>query len=793
MPAHSDPWGHSPLSDPKTGFPTRWAWIVLTPGILALLLGFLSQHSFLWFHSLAELFAVVVGISLYFIAYLSQRFTHSAFLLFLAQGFFWAACLDALHAITYPGMGLHDYSGHLHQDFWIGARLLQATALLLGPFFLGARRLPNPLFFAWGSAGLVFVALAFINATSSTDSLEASPLWEVLFRSVTPYLVLFLLLLSGVHFFTRRAEFDPLLHRFIQIIIALTFLSESAFLLPFFDPLGMEVAGHLLKFLAFWFLLSSIGLWMLARPFELLSQSAFSFDAIPLPVLLVDAKGIVQSCNRVALSMRPKGGIGLHLHTSWHPSDLPLTRCPVCMGIHEGWEVHTELHDEKNQRWVSVHVKEVESEGEIKGFVYVQEDITSRRLAEERLAQTEKMEMIGQMTGGLAHDFNNLLGIVLGALDLLQTATGNEPKALRHVELARQAAQRASQITRSLLAVSRRQALEPRLIDISEALDQMRPLITQTAGPNVALRIENTPGLWANTDPSGLSNAVLNLVINARDAMPQGGLLAISLNAYCLDADAGTAPGTEGSGLLPGHYVRIRVSDQGQGMSPEVLSRLFEPFFTTKERGRGTGLGLAMVHGFVHQSGGSIHVDSQLGKGACFSLFLPSAPPPSQAIETPLGPTADEDIGPQHIPNVVSAPVPRGQRQSLLIVDDEQGLLEVAGSWLRDLGYIVRTTDQPEQARRFLARECFDLLVTDLLMPGGLGGIELAGQARFLCPEIRVLFVSGFTDDEHTQDTPLLQKPYTRETLAWAVHRALIRSGNPAVPEPKSCTGLGQC
>jgi PAS domain S-box-containing protein len=386
-------------------------------------------------------------------------------------------------------------------------------------------------------------------------------------------------------------------------------------------------------------------------------------------------------------------------------------------------------------------------------------DISRRKQTEERLRQAQKMDAIGQLTGGLAHDFNNLLGIIIGNLDLVLLDLP-EPGEPRHsIEVALAAAMRGADLTRRLLAFARREQLGHRQpVKLRAVLAEMTPLLNHTLGCDIRLetRIEGQPVIDA--DPGELESALMNLAVNARDAMPNGGRFAIDIRQVVLEGETAVP-----DDLAVGAYILLSVSDTGCGMSREVRERALEPFFTTKGRGRGTGLGLAMVYGFAQQSGGALRLYSEPGHGTTFKIFLPLSTASSVA----------------EMATEQSVSFPQQGTEAILAVDDEPEMLAVAARWLGGLGYRVVTATNAREALAWLETgEPVDLLFTDAVMPG-MDGIQLARRARELRPGLRILLTSGFTDSvlaEHSALTlhhVLLDKPYRRPELAQAVRQVL--------------------
>jgi len=374
--------------------------------------------------------------------------------------------------------------------------------------------------------------------------------------------------------------------------------------------------------------------------------------------------------------------------------------------------------------------------------VKLEAEIAQRKRTEAALVQSQKMEAIGQLTGGLAHDFNNLLTAVIGNLDMIR-ARASDPRMVRYASNAFQAAERGSKLTAQLLAFSRTQKLATVPVDVNALIEGMREILAQSLGGTVNIEIELAPGLpAAMADANQLELAILNLSLNGRDAMPDGGTLTI---ATALDPDHDD-------------YVVVSVSDTGTGMPPEVLARAFDPFFTTKPPGKGTGLGLSQVHGIVHQVGGDVAIDSEVGKGTTIRLSLrqTSADAPAAAGE------AYRAAG-QHY-------------ETVLVVDDDPDVREIVTSTLVEIGYHVHAAGDGVEALAFLAKLVPDLLIADFAMPG-MNGAEVAKAALARNPALRILFISGFSDTAALADavgtTHLLRKPFRPGDLGVAVREVL--------------------
>ncbi len=389
-------------------------------------------------------------------------------------------------------------------------------------------------------------------------------------------------------------------------------------------------------------------------------------------------------------------------------------------------------------------------------FHVVGRDVTALRRTEDALRQSQKMEAVGQLTGGLAHDFNNLLTGITGSLDLLSTriAQGRLKDVDRYTTAAQGAAKRAAALTHRLLAFSRRQTLDPKPTDVNRLVAGMEELVRRTIGPAVELEAVAAGGLWLTlVDPPQLENALLNLCINARDAMPDGGRLTIETGNRWLDARAARE-----RELPPGQYVSLCVSDTGTGMPPDVIAKAFDPFFTTKPIGQGTGLGLSMIYGFARQSGGQVRIYSELGDGTMVCLYLPRHVGAVEDVDTP--------------PEFADAPRARAG-ETVLVVDDEPTVRMLVTEVLEELGYAaIEAADGPSGLKVLQSNTRIDLLVTDVGLPGGMNGRQVADAARVARPGLKVLFITGYAENavlNHGHLDPgmhVLTKPFAMEALA---------------------------
>ena len=388
-------------------------------------------------------------------------------------------------------------------------------------------------------------------------------------------------------------------------------------------------------------------------------------------------------------------------------------------------------------------------------------DVTERNAAEMQLRQSQKMEAIGQLTGGVAHDFNNLLTIILGNLELIAEECADSPSVRAMTADALASVQRGSSLTKRLLAFSRQQSLEPRVLRVDQLVNDMAGLFRRSLGENINIRHFLAPDLWRIcVDASQLENALLNLAVNARDAMPEGGNLTLEAQNAVLDNDYVL----ENPDAAPGEYVQIAVSDSGTGMPPEVLEHILEPFFTTKPVGKGTGLGLSMVYGLIKQSGGHLKIYSEQGRGTTVKMYLPRAQGEPDAGEGAA----------------LRSVMPRSEgHEVVLLVEDDDTIRKLVERLLTMLGYQTLTAADAHAALQVLsAAPHVDLLFTDVVLPNGMSGATLAAEAQLRHPALKVLYMSGYTRNAlvhngHDDTSHLLSKPFRREELARAIHRVL--------------------
>ena len=484
-------------------------------------------------------------------------------------------------------------------------------------------------------------------------------------------------------------------------------------------------------------------------------------------IYMLDTEGVITNWNAGAERIkgyRAEEIIGQHFSLFYSPKDredgLPqralMTAAQDGRLEADGWRIRKD----GTRFWANVVLDAVHDDtGDLIGFAKITREMTERRAIDEQLRQSQKMEAVGQLTNGVAHDFNNLLATIIPNLELAQLNIKDD-SVLKYLENAMRAAERAAQLTNQLLAFSRRHEISKEPVDVNTVVSQACEMLPRTLGPTIAIETAlDADAWWAMTEPGQLELAILNLAINARDAMLQGGTLAISTKNIVRGNGRRFPP------LDPGDYVVISVSDTGTGMSEEVRRRAFEPFFTTKELHKGTGLGLSMVYGLAQQSGGTVTIDSEIGNGTSIRIYLPRAPRTAGAEEAEG--QSRWDAGPP---------------SRILVVDDNSAVRAITAMMLRTLGHEAIEAAGGKEALDFLAGDRqFDLLMVDLAMPN-MHGDEFVARARNLIPEVPTLFVTGYAEPGRVRQRPegdMLKKPFRRGQLAEKL-RSVLR-----IPPPR--------
>lgn len=477
---------------------------------------------------------------------------------------------------------------------------------------------------------------------------------------------------------------------------------------------------------------------------------------------MLDPNGIVTNWNAGGQRIKgylPEEIIGQHFSRFYTNADQAAGRPARALRLalengryeEEGWRVRKD----GTFFWASVVIDPIrDDENRLVGFAKITRDISERREAQQnmekiqlQLAQSQKLDALGQLTGGVAHDFNNLLMIITGSVNALRKVAEDNPKALRAVQAIESAAQRGAALTGQLLTFARRQNVNPQIVEVRDSIFSIREILDTGLGGAVELEIKADDGVWPVTvDAAEFETALVNLVLNARDAMPQGGKVTVHAGNVFLD-----------DGVRKGDHVAITVTDTGVGIPPDILAKIFDPFFTTKPIGKGTGLGLSQVHGFAHQAGGTVAVESELGKGTSFTVYLPRS---AAAPKRPSEEISSLGTG------------------TILLVEDNPDVATASTSLLEQLGYSVRWASDAEAALKEIAGNGIDVVLSDIVMPGPMDGLALARALKQKHPRLPILLASGYSEaaQKARAEFPILRKPYQIHELNEALSR-LHRSG----------------
>ncbi len=714
-------------------------------------------------------------------------------LLILASGYLFDAFIIVPHALTFPGV--FSPQGLLHAGpqttawlycFWHGGFALFVVFYAMsihyggGPVFRNFRTALGIAILSTAAIVFALTQLAVSAQQLLTPIMAGSDYSMLVTKGISPTICMFSLIALAL-LWPRLKSSTLDLWLFVVMCVWLCDVILSAVVGSSRFDLGWY-AGRSFGLLAASFLLVVLLLELLKlydnladRTAQLQSNEArlrSILETSHLFQVLLAVDGAVLHANATALKgiqskLEDVAG-RLFWETEWFrgTAGLPDFVRRAVSTVTRGDMVKTEfqLRLPTGNRWFDFAMRPIlNREGIVTALVAEAVDVSERRQAEAALRQSQKMEAIGQLTGGVAHDFNNLLMVISGGLSILDRQPDHQRRQ-KILQGMRRATERGASLSRQLLAFSRRQPLKPEAVDLHAQIAGMRDLLDRTLRGDVHVEMRLASNLWPIlVDPTELELVVLNLCVNARDAMPDGGTIVLC---------AENAPDVCG-GDLSGDFVRLTVSDTGTGMSPEVLAHIFEPFYTTKEVGKGSGLGLAQVYGFVHQSGGSVSVDSTVGQGTTITLLLPRT----------LGATHERTLGATHAAELklldyktVHAPLDGG---TVLLVEDEDEVAALVTEMLQQLGFLVTRTASAEAALGALANErVVDLLFSDVMMPGAMNGIDLAREVRRRRPQLPILLTSGYAETafRHTEveGIGLLRKPYDLEGLNQAVRTALL-------------------
>lgn len=762
-------------------------WRLWAPPAAMVIFGVaIANYSFLAFHALTELFAIVISFVMFAFAWSTHGFYRNNFLLFLASGYFLIGSLDLMHILVYNKMDVFvEEGGNMSVSFSTGTRYSEALLLLAAPFAAIRKQYRYLSIVVFGIIAVGLTAL-ILSGQLPIGFVEGKGHTE--FRIYGERLIVPVLALALIALFSRRRDISTEEMSLISASIVMTICAELAF--TFFIDIYefSNLVGHIFKLFSIWLVFQVIVLSNLKKPYrELIKEKETSirqlakiqeqesnfeaiFNAIPDGIVVTDTDRIIVAANR-----------GMEKTFGYTIDDLAGKRASILNESYEEYErqgrIRFNMSDEEKIEPFEVNYRRKDGQvfvgetvgtaikgakAETLGFIGVVRDITERKHLENRLHRSQRMEAVGQLTGGIAHDFNNLMSVVFGNAELLKDMIGDDEKARRRLESIVKAVDLGASLTNRLLAFSRQQTLSPQPTDINDLVRGLEDMLQRALGETIEFHTHlESGGCESLIDSSQLENALINLAVNARDAMPKGGVLTIETANVTLDGTYAK----QNEEVTPGDYVMIAVSDTGGGMAPEVLEKVFEPFFTTKGVGRGSGLGLSMVYGFVMQSKGHVTIYSEVGHGTTIKLYMPRS---------------RESVNQDDTRDETTEFTPGSER--ILVVEDNEGVREIPAGILRNQGYqVVEAEDGEEAIRHLQDGPPFDLLFTDIALPGGMNGVQIAEQAKRIQPDIKVLFTTGYAENAVARNgkldpgITLVNKPYRRTELLEKV-RAMLDS-----------------
>jgi len=749
--------------------------VAFIAGILILFGLYLSSlYNYLLFHSLAEIFSIVVAWAIFILAWNSRRIMDNNYLLFIGIAYLFIGDLDLVHTLGYSGMGIfHGYATNLPTQLWIASRYMESLSLLIAPLFLTRRLRADLVLMIYALVTALVLGSVFywhIFPTCFVEGVGLTP-----FKKISEYIISIILIGAITVLFQKRKEFDERVFRLLVASIAFTIASELAFTF-YISAYGFSnLVGHYFKIISFYLIYKAIIETGLTRPYTLLfrnlkqreealreSEEKYRsmMEAMKDPVYICSSDYRVEYMNPTMIRRTGRDAIGEHCFKVLHGLD---EKCPWCMHdrAEQGEYLESEIVSPKDNR--SYHVSQssiVHEDGSI-SKVTVFRDTTDIKTLEDQFRQAQKMEAVGRLAGGVAHDFNNLLTTIIGYADLMLIDLAEDHPFREKLEQIGQNGKRAARLTRQLLAFSRKQILQPVVLDLNELIKGFVKMLDRLIGEDVELETVLVSGLrLVEADPGQMEQIIMNLVINARDAMPDGGKVIIETANTDLDEDYAKAHDVS---LQPGPYLMLAVSDTGTGMDEETRSNIFEPFFTTKEVGKGTGLGLSTVYGIAKQSGGYIWVYSEPGQGTTFKIYLPAVA--GEAVQGKKEQPPADDLT---------------DSETILIVEDDDMLRNLAREILQLQGYRILEAENGIEALRISEEHGgqIHLMITDVVMPK-MGGKKVADRLQPIYPLMKVIYMSGYTDNSIAHHCILapglnfLQKPFSPEVLARKVREVL--------------------
>ncbi len=760
-----------------------------------------SHYNYLFFHGLTELFSIVIGLSIFVLAWNTRNLSPNSYLLFIGISYFFVAVMDSIHTLGYKGMSVFSLQGgaNMPTQIWIAGRYLQGISLLIAPGLIGRKLKPVPIFIIYTLASAALLSAIF-SGVFPDAFIEGAGLTH--FKVVSEYIISLFLAAAIIYLWKKRDYFERSVLNMLIWSMAMTIASEMAFTL-YNDVYGfLNALGHYFKIGSYYLIYAAIVKTNLKKPYESLAveidnrrrseealreqeeELSIIFENVPFIMMLLDVERRVRRVNSFAgafSGLSTAGMIGMRGGEALrcvHALDVPegcgfgphCEQCIVHRTVISTFETGKGnaqlearllffLHGEKKEITFLLSTAKLSVRKQPMVLVSIQ-DITEQKKLEGQLRQAQKMESIGQLAGGIAHDFNNILSAIIGYghVTLMKMST-DDPQRL-NVQCILDAADRAAHLTKDLLLFSRKQISDRRPVELNAIIRAVEKFLIRVIGEDVAFKTTLYEGsIPVLADVHQLEQVLMNLATNARDAMPKGGVLSVVTEQIMLDK---AFVSYHGYGK-PGAYALVSVSDTGEGMDEHTRKRIFEPFFTTKEVGKGTGLGMAVVYGIIKEHEGYINVYSEPGKGTTFRIYLP-------VIES--GVTEEK--------KAVSADYLERGTETILLAEDDEALRKLTVSVLRDFGYeVIVAVDGEDAVKKYTENtDRIQLLLFDIIMPKKTGK-EAYDDIKGIKPGVKVIFLSGYAPDMIRQKAMLehietvVYKPISPADLLKKVRKAL--------------------